>query len=121
MAVDRDERTRRAAAPPRPEPEASPGEKERFKDFLAKLSPAGIRRRLDRSVSIPGWKRKLAEAAFRRGREREQAREQSAGLEAATRRGKRRYVARRVWAGLGAVIVAGMALVAISLLRLWHP
>jgi hypothetical protein len=90
--------------------DASPQEVAKFKAALAKLSPEGIRKRLDTSVIARAWKRDIAEAEFAR-REHE-AEPDSAKSQLAARNEKRksRSVSLRVWTILVLLIVGVLGL-----------
>jgi hypothetical protein len=88
-----------------------PNEVARFKNALAKLSPAEIRRRLDGSIIVRPWKRSLAEAeGGRRDREGRAGQERSR-IDAENIRQRGKAIARHVWLLVATAIVAAVALI----------
>ena len=90
---------------------ADPHEVARFKAALAKLSSAEIRRRLDGSVIIRAWKRRLAEDEDGRRAQEAQAADEVSHHEAAAGRQRRKDLSWRVWALVGGAMFAAVALI----------
>ena len=89
-----------------------PNEVARFKNALAKLSPAEIRRRLDGSLIIRPWKRNLAEAEGGRRERHAEAGQERSRVDAQNKRRRGRAIVWRVWLLVAIAIVAAVALIA---------
>ena len=89
-----------------------PNEVARFKNALAKLSPAEIRRRLDGSLIIRPWKRDLVEAESGRRERHAEASQERSRADAHNNRQRGRAIALRVWLLVAIAIVAAVTLIA---------
>jgi len=84
-----------------------PKELAAFKTALAKLSPEGIRRRLDTGVIAREWKRDIAEAEFERREHEADPSSEKSQREAKNARRRSRSVSIQVWTIL-ALLIAGV-------------
>ncbi len=84
----------------------------RFKNALAKLSPAEIRRRLDGSLIIRPWKRDLAEAESGRRERHAEAGQERSRVDARNNSRRGKAIALRVWLLVAVAIVAAVTLIA---------
>lgn len=88
-----------------------PNEVARFKNALAKLSPAEIRRRLDGSLIVRPWKRDLAEAESGRRERHAEAGQERSRVDAQNKRRRGKAIAWRVWLLVAIAIVVTVALI----------
>jgi len=86
-----------------------------FKTALAKLSPEGIRRRLDTGVIARQWKRDLAEDEFERREREADPNSETSQRTARNEKRKSRSVSMQVWTILALLIlgVLGVTVMAV--------